>query len=192
MAWGFDFPVIVSAFLKACDINFLFSSLCGFVNSLSVCQKKYPKRTSFKQEDLARDILNVTYNAHDAIRDVESLGRWIGNTNMAAKDLLVFSFTPQVTYHSMLFRKEKSKNVSTLDILVAMCVCKRAKAENIAGSGLQLCHLCTIYQQGDKDRLLNTFTEKNSEGQPRVNNCKRTLESVESMISKLMEYFKDS
>ena len=34
-----------------------------------------------------------------------------------------------------------------------------------------------------------TFTEKNSEGQPRVTSCKRTLESV---IPKMVEYFKDN
>ena len=38
---------------------------------------------------------------------------------MSAADLLAYSFPPQATYNSMLFNREKSKNASTLDILVA-------------------------------------------------------------------------
>ena len=185
----FDFPVLVSAFLKGGNVNQLLSSVCGFVDSLTVFRKKYPGRASYQQELLVRDLLKSSYDAHNAIGDVDSLGRLIANTNMSVKDLLVHSFTPQASYNSMLFNREKSKNVSTLDILVAKGVCKRASAENIAGSGLQLCHLRTIYQRQGEDGLLNTFTEKNSEGQPRVTNCKRTLESV---IPKMADYFKDN
>ena len=97
---------------------------------------------------------------------------------MSGKDL-VHSFTPQASYNCMFLNRKKSKNVSTLDILVAKGICKRASAENIAGSGLQLCHFRTIYQWEGEDGLLNTFTERNSdEGQHKVTNCKRTLESV--------------
>ena len=72
-----DLPVLVSAFLKIRDINLLLSAVTGFVNSLSVLfLKKYSKSSSFKQEDLAKDILNTTYNAQNAIGDVESLGHY--------------------------------------------------------------------------------------------------------------------
>ena len=187
----FDFPVIVSAFLKGGNVNQLLSSVCGFVASLTVFRKKYPGRASYKQELLVRvrDLLKSSYDAHNAIGDVDSLRHLIANTNMSCKDLLIYSFTPQASYNSILFNREKRKNVSTLDILVAKGICKRASEENIAGSGLQLCHLRTIYQREGKYGLLNTFTEKNSEDQPRVTNCKRTLESV---IPKIAEYFKDN
>lgn len=61
-----------------------------------------------------------------------------------------------------------------------------ATAENIAGSGLKLEHLKKIYLREREDGLQNTFTIKNSEGQPCVTNTKRTFESV---IPKLAEYF---
>lgn len=107
---------------------------------------------------------------------------------MCSKDLLAHSFTPQASLNAMKFNREKSKNVATLDILVAEGVCKRTTAENIAGSGLRLSHLKTIYERRGVDGLLNTFTEKNSEGQPRVTSCKRMLKSVRP---KMAEYFKD-
>ena len=109
----FNFPVPMSAFLKIRDINLLLSAVPGFIHSLSVFRKKYPKRSSYKQENLAKDILNTTYNAHNAIGDVESLGQLIGRTNMSAADLLAYSFPPQATYNSMLFNRGKSKNFLT-------------------------------------------------------------------------------
>ena len=67
----------VSAFLKIRDINLLLSAITGFVNSLSVLfLKKYSESFSYKQEDFVKDILNTTYNAHNAIGDVESLGHY--------------------------------------------------------------------------------------------------------------------
>lgn len=161
---SFSLPIMAEGLISLClcqhSLKYEISTFTGFVDSLSVFRKKYPKRSSYKQEDLAKDILNTTYNAHNAIGDVESLGQLIGRTNMSAADLLAYSFPPQATYNSMLVNRLKSKNVSTLDILVAKGVCKRTTAENIAGSGLQLCHLRTIYRRDGEDVLLNSFTEK--------------------------------
>ena len=185
----FDFPVFLSAVRSCGFMDILFQIVCGFIDSLTVFRKKYPGRSCYKQEELAKDLLNCTYNAHNAIGDVETLGSLIANTNMSSKNLLEHSFSPQVSYNSMLFNREKNKNVGTLDILVAKGVCKRATAENIAGSGLRLSHLKTIYERDGEDGLLNMFTAKNSEGQARVTACQRTLESV---IQKMAEYFKDN
>ena len=121
--------------------------------------------------------------------DVDTLGRLITNTSLSSEELLKHSFHPKSVLSTLLFSREKSKNVGTLDILVAKGGCKRATAENIAGSGLQLCHLRTIYNREGEGGLMNTFTVKNSERQPRVTSCKRTLESV---IPKLAEYLKDN
>lgn len=59
-------------------------------------------------------------------------------------------------------------------------------AENVAGSGLQLTHLKKIFQRDGEDGPFNTFISPNCEGQPRVTNVKRTLESV---IPKLVDFF---
>ena len=48
----FDFPVLVSAFLKGRNVNQLLSSVCGFVDSLTVFRKKYPGRASSLVDEL--------------------------------------------------------------------------------------------------------------------------------------------
>lgn len=60
-------------------------------------------------------------------------------------------------------------------------------AENIAASGLNLEHLKLIYSRDGEDGLHSTFTSKNSEGQPRVTNTKRTLESL---VPNLVDFLK--
>ena len=46
---------------------------------------------------------------------------------------------------------EKVRIWGLSDILVAKGIYKQATAENIAGSGLQLCHLRTIYDREGED-----------------------------------------
>lgn len=88
-------------------------------------------------------------------------------------------------YHQCLSLKEKAKNLPSLSCLIASSVCKLPTAENIASSGLNLEHLRKIFIRDGEDGLHSTFTMKNSEGQPRVTNTKRTLETV---IPKLADF----
>ncbi|XP_053375217.1 uncharacterized protein LOC123538288 [Mercenaria mercenaria] len=69
----FDFPILMTAVQKTKTTDVFFKSVFGFVDSLSVFRKKYPGE-SLKQEDLARQHLGMTYNAHNAEADVEALG----------------------------------------------------------------------------------------------------------------------
>ena len=82
---------------------------------------------------------------------------------------------PRITMgNSMLFNKEKCKNMRTPGILVVKSVCKHATVKNVDRSEFQLCHL-----HYGEDGLLNTHTAGYSKDQPRATNCKWTLESVE-------------
>ncbi|KAL4236483.1 hypothetical protein ACF0H5_004869 [Mactra antiquata] len=89
-----------------------------------------------------------------------------------------FSFSIQAVYHHFQSSKEKAKNLPSLKCIVASSVCKLPTAENIAASGLNLEHLRMIYTRDGEDGLHFTFTSKNSEGQPRVTNTKRTLDTL--------------
>ncbi|KAL4238639.1 putative RING-H2 finger protein [Mactra antiquata] len=146
-------------------------------------------RSTYKQESLVSDILNITYNAHDAAGDVRALSKLLQHavSTLTMKDFSVFFFSPKAVFYNNLNSREKAKNISSLKVAVSSGICKMATAENIAGSGLNLDQLKKIYV-GDpwEDGLLNTFTMKNSLGQPRVTNTKRILESV---IPKLADYF---
>ncbi|XP_056006800.1 uncharacterized protein LOC125658698 [Ostrea edulis] len=80
----------------------------------------------------------------------------------------------------------RGRNITSLHVLIAKGIVKHNTAENIAGSGLNLSHLHKIFQRDGEDGLRATFSQKTSDGQPRVSSTKRVLDSV---IPKLVEYF---
>lgn len=182
----FDFPVLLKTVMNIDKTGEFFDSVCGFIDSLSIFRKIYPGRKSYKQEELVHSLLNSTYDAHNAVGDVQALGKLIKNTSLSPQEILQHSFTPCAVQKALLFREEKAKNLPTLNPLISKGVLKMCTAENVAGSGLQLTHLKKIFQRDGEDGLLNTFISPNSEGQPRVTNVKRTLESV---IPKLVDFF---
>ena len=57
---------------------------------------------------------------------------------------------------NMLCSAEKAKNVGSLHALISEGIVKMATAENIAGSGLKLCHLRSIYDRQGEDGLRDT------------------------------------
>lgn len=187
----FDFPVLILAALGCGTFDTFASTITGFADSLTIFKATYPKESSYKQEDLVRNLLHKGYAAHNAIDDVDCLAELmifvlqsVDNSSLLGK-----SFTPLDVKHSILSNKEKKKNLPSLSVLVSSSVMKISTAENIASSGLTYDHLYMIYKRKGEDGLLNVFTMKNCEGQPRVTQAKRILESV---IPNLVNFFQNS
>lgn len=111
-----------------------------------------------------KSVLGVTYDAHNVMADVESRGRLIQHTLPQVKSITGFTFSPEAVHNNILYNKQKSPNIRSLDMLMVKGVFKRPTAENIAGSGLSLQHLRTIYKRGGEDGLRDVFMGKNSEG----------------------------
>ena len=95
--------------------NLFLESFTSLVDSLTVFQKQYPGQ-SHKQEDLVQRPLGLTYNTHNALDDVESLGRLHGLCEVT--DLLKLSFSPVVVKAAFLFNIEKSKNLRKIIIII--------------------------------------------------------------------------
>ncbi|XP_056018341.1 uncharacterized protein LOC125682729 isoform X2 [Ostrea edulis] len=182
----FDFPVLLKTVMDIGKTGEFFDNVCGFIDSLAVFRKIYPGRKTYKQEELVNSLLNTSYDAHNAIGDVRALGKLIEHVALSTQELLQYSFPPRAVQSAFLFREEKAKNLPTLNPLISHGVMKMCTAENVAGSGLQLTHLRKNFQRDGEDGLRSTFIAPNSEGQPRVTNVKRTLESV---VPKLVDYF---
>lgn len=85
-----------------------------------------------------------------------------------------------------VFNETKSRNIDSLNCLIASGVLKTATAENIAGSGLNLHHLQLIWQRDGEDGLMNVLFAKNSLDKPRVTKDKQLLGNI---IPKLYCYF---
>lgn len=90
----FDFPVLLKTVMNIDKIWEFFDSVCGFIDSLSIFRKIYPGRKSYKQEELVHSLLNSTYDAHNAVGDVQALGKLIENTALSPQEILQHSFIP--------------------------------------------------------------------------------------------------
>lgn len=103
----FDFPVL----LTACDNVGLRDRMCkcvaGCADSLSIFRKAYPNRKSYKQEDLAKDLLGASYCAHNASEDVLILGKLIHHLDILSVDMLPHTFSAKSVYNSQLCSRKK-------------------------------------------------------------------------------------
>jgi DNA polymerase III epsilon subunit-like protein len=186
----FDLPVLISACTNIGALDTFKLEVLGLIDSLNLFKKVYPKLTSYKQADIAFELLNITYNAHDAKDDVVCLAKLVSHAMLDDESaMLAFSYSPMTVYLNQNFYKERNKNMPSLTQLVGNSVMKTATAENIAGSGLQLKHLRIICKRNGEDGLYNTFTAKNREGRPRMTSCKRTLEKV---VPSLVHFFENN
>ncbi|WAR09109.1 hypothetical protein MAR_019067, partial [Mya arenaria] len=145
----FDFPVIMSAYTNVHQCDFLLEHTHGMIDSLPLFRKVFPKRSSYKQEDIVHDLLGIEYKAHNAEEDVKSLASFVSNVvnDHGEKSVLENSFPAKAAYFSVLSCKERVKNMPSLYRLVASGVMKSATAENIAGSGLNVPHSKKIYDR---------------------------------------------
>lgn len=184
----FDFPILVSAANAIGLIEQYLICVQGCVDSLALFKKVFPGRKTYAQEVLVRDILKLSYGAHNALEDVKALGSLTVNAckHLTTSNILDFSFSLKSVFHAQMFNDAKAKNIQSLNELVVRGVCKPFMAEKIAGSGLNIHHLRQIFERKGEDGLRNTFTVRNSEGKPRVTNYARTLDSI---IPKLAEHF---
>ena len=181
----FDFPVLLSLLKKLGKFSHFSDQVCGLVDTMSIFRKLFPK-SSLKQVDLTTMLLQKTYDAHNAVADVVTLGELIAHVNLSDKEFNQHTFSPAAVLDNLNYNNAKAANLPTLEVLVYSGVCKRPTAENVAGSGLNLHHLRLIYQRRGEDGLRDIFTSKNSNGLPRVTNSKKVLEEF---IPKLAEYF---
>ncbi len=182
----FDWPVLVHT-LSAIDMLDEFSSsVPALLDTLPMFKKAFPGQSSYKQESLAQCLLQAKYGAHDAVEDCKVLGKLFIHGKLSQEAIMKHSFSPGAVSNSQHFAAEKAKNIQSLQPLVGHGVMKMCTAENIAGSGLCLRHLELIHKRGGEDGLRDAFSQKNSDGQSRVTNVKKTLDEV---IPRLCDYF---
>lgn len=182
----FYFPVLIGAARYCHLLDVLYSIVHGCIDSLSVFRKVFPGQPGYKQELLVKSLLHTTYKAHDAIEDVKSLSMLIRKTlqHLTESEILAHSFSPIAVNNNYLFLKTTSRNIPSLEILIAKGIVKRATAENIAGSGLQLIQLFKIFKRDGEDGMPAICTQKNHDGLPRLANVKKVLDDV---VPKLAE-----
>ena len=153
----------------------------GFCDTLPAFKELFPERKSYSQENLARDLLESTYNAHNALNDVQMLQE-LSDKFLSAQIVQKHSFSLSWYQEYTKYLSDKRVNLQTLQPLVAAKAISMGMAEKAAASGLSFTHLLLAFQRGGSEALSNVLKEKFN-GKARVTRRKK-------VIMKICDFFK--
>ena len=150
----------------------------GAVDSLPIFKDTYPGQESYKQEFLAYKFLDLTYSAHNALSDVQSLQSLWEFSAFSQDKISQHSFTTVSFAAHLEFQKTSCQNSETLQELVDCNVISKQMANKIGSSGLRFSHLKESFNRGGDKALIALLTEKTNEKKPRVTSAKKILLSI--------------
>ena len=137
---SFDARFLVQAAEKNGVIDDLAQTVSGFTDSLPAFRKLLPERKSHSQENLVQDLLCKSYEAHNALADVQTLYQLVNKfLNVKLLQKHSFKVSWMASYQKLL--KEKKFLVNTLQPLVREKYMSASMAIKCANSGLGLHHL---------------------------------------------------
>jgi DNA polymerase III alpha subunit (gram-positive type) len=142
-------------------------AVAGFADSLPLFRLAFPGQASYKQEHLVRSILDVAYNAHDALADTKSLQMLLQHPSINRASLLKHSFSVEYVEACIVSRKVTAKNLSTLLPIVNAVGLSESMARKVAKSGLSMAHLKMAFARGGEDGVCAVFRDNVGQG-PRV------------------------
>ena len=90
----------------------------GFSDTLPLFQQKIPNLRSYSQTSLATEILQQTYDAHNANEDVTLLQQLMTSVNTTSDDILRFSFSVKYVQEYLEHSEMKKVNVITFNGMV--------------------------------------------------------------------------
>ena len=180
---SFDAKFLVQAAEKNGFMDDLAQTVSGFTDSLPAFRELLPERKSHSQENLGLGLLCTSYEAHNALADVQTLYQLV-NKFLNVKLLQKHSFKVSwvASYQKLL--KEKKLLVNTLQPLVTEKYMSASMAIKCASSGLGLHHLQVVYQRGKEEGVKQVLMER-FDNKPRVSSNKRVL-------AQICQYFKDN
>lgn len=178
---NFDCKVLYNAVVNNKMNEELSPFIKGFLDTLCLFKGLHPGLDSYKQENLVKEFVKTSYNAHDALADVRALESLMGTiTNDKMFD---YSFSWNYVSSMVEFNKMKATNVSFLNTMIEKKVLSRHMAEKMAGSGLSYSHLALAHQRCSEQGICTLMSERGMLGKPRVTCSKKIILNV-------TEYFK--
>lgn len=179
----FDAKHLLRALEKTTKTEQFAELVVGFCDTLPAFKELFPERKSYSQENLVNDLLESTYNAHNALNDVEMLQE-LSNNFLSVPVVLKHSFSFSWFQEHSKFLGQKSGNLQTFQPLINAKAISAGIAQKAAASGLSLTHLILSFQRGGSEGLENVLKEKFN-GKARVTQRKQ-------IIAKICEFLQDN
>ncbi|XP_078328929.1 uncharacterized protein LOC111121070 isoform X2 [Crassostrea virginica] len=183
----FDCPVLLEALESCRMIPKLTETVKGFLDTRILFKTVHPNLHSYSQQSLAKTLLNMSYNAHDALDDVLMLQSLVNKVEFSEIDHNCSTFSCQYACDIFNYQKLIHKNLPSLQCLIDQNVISLGMAKKIAGSGLDFSCL-NLACKRNQDGIYALFTEKSLNCKfVRVTNSKRILDSVNEFFMSLNE-----
>jgi len=180
---SFDSKHLVKA-LESTGVDKEFSAIVsGFSDTLPAFKELLPERKSYSQENLVRDLLHCSYEAHNAIADVQSLYQLV-NKFLNTTVLRRHSFSVSWVKEHNVCLEQRNGLQQTLNPLLGKKVISAGMATKIADSGLGFQHLQLAFQRGGEDGLELVLKEK-FHGKVRVTANRRILLNIVNYFTDL-------
>ncbi|CAC5358203.1 unnamed protein product [Mytilus coruscus] len=138
----FDAKILVSQMQPSNSsiLQNLQDHILGFSDTFPLFRVKYLKRKSYSQSSLANDILQTTYNAHNALDDVKMLKELIEVEN-AKEQLIENSFVVHDIERQLKMFHAKKHLMVSYNGVIREKIMSKARCDRAAGSGLSFEHI---------------------------------------------------
>ena len=184
-AKSFDARVIMAA-MESCGLIHDFSScVLGFIDSVLLFKCAYPEMKSYGQEKLCSDILNETYNTHNAIDDCALLKKLVEHQDSNRPiDKTPATVSTSSVVARVKWRIQLKSHLRSYDAAIASKGLSAHMASKLAGASLRFCDLQKICNINGILGLTAVMAEKQENGKPRVSNCKNVINKLFNYITK--------
>ena len=179
--FNFDMRVTINQFLLCEQLPSLSDVVAGFADTLPAFRQSLPGRKSYSQPSLVADLLDMTYEAHDAKSDVRALQNLVEG-KLSISGLLKYSASMESAVHVNHKLSESHERSAELKRRIPKNSLSLSMADKIAKSGLTYTDLQLVYQRKGRDGLRLLLQERNSEKRVRVTTSMK-------MVDKLSDYF---
>ena len=160
--------------------------VAGFMDTLKVLKQTHKGLTSYKQEDLVRNILGRDYKAHDAQGDALALQELMITAQPPVEVKQLASFSMQNAKYRFQRMCRIDCNKPSLQSMERMTSIPKRIAETIAASGLNEEHLKRVYNAAGESGICKVFTEPVN-GKPRITKNQLIIKTVANYLGKLEE-----
>ena len=157
-------------------------TVLGFMDTLPAFKRFLPDLPDgYSQGVLYYRFLGHSFEAHDALEDVNALQRLLHAAMIPFAILKEHTYTVKSVYDNVNFLERKNNRLSTLKPYLSGVV-SSVMMGKIAASGLSYDHLRLAFDRGGGDGV-RTLLRETYNGQPRVTNHQSVLKALVDHLS---------
>ncbi|XP_037804851.1 uncharacterized protein LOC119599169 [Penaeus monodon] len=177
----FDSRVLITTATNTGMINVLKMQTLGFLDTLPLFRKLYPRRKTHTLGDLHKSLIGEKFAAHNASADTRALQRLVEKVSPDLKTMEAYTFDVEYVEAALAYLYMKKENMETLYPLENVNV-KVSMLEKIAASGLKMEHLQAAYKSDRENGIRELFAQQLPDGKARVTRVKRIVDNVISFF----------